>query len=120
MEYIKGDRILDYLKKANKTQKIAILTKILDQLYIMDKLKINKLELTNPYKHIIVRNNEPIQIDFERCIYTNSPKNVTQFIQFLSSGKVGKTDITRLRFIASNYKKNMNKDCIKEIIMCIN
>jgi putative serine/threonine protein kinase len=116
MEYIKGDRILDYLKKATKTQKIPILEKILDQLYIMDKLKINKLELTNPYKHIIVRNHKPIQIDFERCIYTEKPKNVTQFIQFLASGKVGKTDKKKLFDIAKNYKTNYDKKYLKEII----
>jgi len=124
MEYIKGDRILNYLEKSNKKQIIAILTKILNQLYIMDKLKINKLELTNPYKHIIVRNNKPIQIDFERCIHTNKPKNITQFIQFLSSGQIKniftKKDINidsdKLRNLAKNYKKNQNKNVIKEIL----
>jgi len=116
MEYIKGDRILDYVKKANKTQILAIIKKILDQLYTMDKLKINKLELTNPYKHIIVRKNVPIQIDFERCIHTEKPKNVTQFIQFLASGKVGKVDKKSLFDIAKKYKDSYNKKYLIDIL----
>lgn len=119
MEYIDGERILDYLNSATKKQAIAIIKKIIDQLYIMDKLNINKMELINPYKHIIVRDNEPIQIDFERCIYTTNPKNVTQFIQFLSSGKVGKVDKDELRIIARKYKTDMKYEYLKEIIQCI-
>ncbi|MGV8086097.1 MAG: methyltransferase [Candidatus Woesearchaeota archaeon] len=119
MEYINGDRILDYLEKANKKQILTILAKILDQLYIMDTLKINKLELTNPYKHIIVRKHKPILIDFERCIYTNKPKNVTQFIQFLCSGYLKHlihTDEVKFRLLAINYKKNMTKSNLKTIV----
>ncbi|MGV8171652.1 MAG: HemK2/MTQ2 family protein methyltransferase [Candidatus Woesearchaeota archaeon] len=117
MEYIKGERILDYVKKANKKQVINIIKKILDQLYIMDKLKINKLELINPYKHIIVRNHEPILIDFERCIHTEKPKNVTQFIQFLCSGKVGlKINVEALQDIAKKYKDTYDKKYLEEII----
>jgi len=127
MEYIEGDRILDYLEKSTKKQIIALIEKILEQLYIMDELKINKLELTNPYKHIIVRNHIPIQIDFERCIYTNKPKNVTQFIQFLSSGKLKllfkqknmAVNLDTLRTIAINYKKEINKKYLKEILECL-
>jgi len=127
MEYIKGDRILDYLEKSTKKQIIDIIQKILDQLYIMDSLKINKLELTNPYKHIIIRNQKPIQIDFERCIYTEKPKNVTQFIQFLNSGKINKIfndkhikiDQNKLRAIAIKYKKELKKKYTTEILDCI-
>jgi release factor glutamine methyltransferase len=127
MEYIKGNRILDYLEKSTKKQIIDILDKILNQLFIMDELKINKLELTNPYKHIIVRNHIPIQIDFERCIYTTKPKNVTQFIQFLSSGKLNvlfkqkniSIDLDKLRIIAIIYKKEINKKYLKEILKCL-
>ena len=45
--------------------------------------------MTNPYKHIIIdKNNNPVLIDFERCRYTEQPKNVTQFLQYLTSGNV--------------------------------
>jgi HemK-related putative methylase len=126
MEYIDGQRILDYLADKNTTKKdiISIIEKILVQVYDMDKLKISKLELTHPYKHIIIRNKIPIQIDFERCTYTDKPKNVTQFIQFLCSGKVAhiiknkhiKVNVKTLRELALKYKKDIKKEYLKEII----
>jgi len=129
VKYIDGERILDYFNntKTSKEEIIPILEKILIQLFIMDELKINKLELTNPYKHIIIQKNNPIMIDFERCIYTQKPKNVTQFIQFLCSGKLTSVfkqknitiDNTNLRAIAIAYKKDLNKKYLKEIIKCI-
>jgi putative serine/threonine protein kinase len=126
MEYIDGQRILDYLADKNTSKKdiISIIEKILVQVYDMDKLGISKLELTHPYKHIIIRNKIPIQIDFERCTYTNKPKNVTQFIQFLCSGNVAhiikdkniKVDVKALRELALKYKKELKKEYLKEII----
>ena len=129
MEYIEGQRILDYFADKDVTKKdiLNIIEKVLVQLYTMDKLKISKLELTHPYKHIIIRNKEPVQIDFERCTYTNKPKNVTQFIQFLCSGKIAhivknkdiKIDAKALRELALKYKKDIKKEYIKEILSCI-
>jgi len=129
MEYIDGQRILDYLVDKDTTKKdiINIIEKILEQVYDMDKLGISKLELTHPYKHIIIRNKKPIQIDFERCTYTNKPKNVTQFIQFLCSGKTAhmvknkevKINVKVLRELALKYKKDYNKKYLKEILACL-
>lgn len=129
MEYIDGLRILDYLADKNTTKKdiISVIEKILIQVYDMDKLGISKLELTHPYKHIIVRNKIPVQIDFERCTYTNKPKNTTQFIQFLCSGKVAhmvkskdiKIDVKALRELALKYKKDIKKEYLKEILECL-
>jgi putative serine/threonine protein kinase len=84
--FIDGERILDYLSRIQNPK--LILKQILKQCYELDKLKINKLELTNPYKHILVKNRKSKMIDFERCYKTNSPKNVTQFSQYIMSGKI--------------------------------
>ncbi len=132
IEYIKGERILDYFNKTKTTKEnvLMVLKTTLDQLALMDELRINKLELTNPYKHIIIKNNtssNPVMIDFERCIYTQKPKNVTQFIQFLVSGKMidvfkAKSiivDNAKLRTIAINYKKDLDKKYLKEILECL-
>lgn len=129
MEYIDGQRILDYFANIDTTKKdiINIIEKILEQVHDMDKLKISKLELTHPYKHIIIRNKKPIQIDFERCTYTDKPKNVTQFIQFLCSGKIAhivknkniKIDVKTLRELALKYKKDYKKEYLKKILDCI-
>ena len=107
-KFINGDFILDYFKSNNPK---PVIIDILKQCRIMDKLKMNKLEMHNPYKHIIIENKKPIMIDFERAYKTEKPKNVTQFCQFLMSKrvqeilkwKINKKELIRL---LKQYKKN--------------
>lgn len=87
-EFVNGDEILNWITKNSKIKIRNILRKVFDQCYTMDKLKVNKLEMHKPVKHIIIKKNNPIMIDFERCYKTDTPKNVTQFSQFLMSGKL--------------------------------
>lgn len=82
-EFVNGVFIDEFLKKSDKKEIIAVLKKIFLQLNTMDKLGINKFEMIRPYKHIIIENNNPVMIDFERCRYTDDPKNVSQFLEFL-------------------------------------
>ncbi len=130
IEYIEGKRIIDFFKTHEKKEMIDIIKKVLEQLTIMDKLMINKQEMTNPYKHIIVRKDDdekyaPVMIDFERAQKTDRPKNITQFIQFLNSGRLQhvfrekniKIDNKELMEIAKSYNKD--KDAIKDIISCL-
>lgn len=123
LEYIKGSRILDYFKISNKKQIKSSILSILKQCYILDKLKINKLELHHPLKHIII-NKIPKMIDFERCYYTNKPKNLTQFCQFLLSKKVfsilnkKSIKINKKSFIGllKVYKKDQSSTNFKKIL----
>jgi len=92
MEYVEGERILNFFKDPSHSSQdiVQICKAILLQCHTLDRNAINKMELTNPYKHIIIRRKgkewEPVMIDFERCHMTKKPKNVTQFLQFLTSG----------------------------------
>lgn len=86
IEFIEGDLILDYLEKSSGEQIIKALTNILKQCRQMDKLGMNKYEMHHPAKHIIIKG-KPVLIDFERSRITRSPKNVTQFCQFILSLK---------------------------------
>ncbi len=88
MDYIKGLEILDYLEKSTKHNIKKVIKNLLKQMLLLDKKGIVKQEMTHPHKHIIVRNNRPVLIDFERCRYTEKPKNINQFLQFLTSYKV--------------------------------
>jgi putative serine/threonine protein kinase len=127
MEFIQGERILDHLKRVNKTAIKKILKKVLDQARIMDEIKINKFELTNPYKHIIIRNEEPIMIDFERCRISEQPKNVTQTIQFFTSTRMKcllkEKDLLlnkeKLIKLAKEYKESYSKEKYEEILKVI-
>ena len=127
-EFIDGDFIVDYLEKASKQAAKKIIKKIFNQLLILDKSKIDKEEMHHPIKHVIVNNkNNACLLDFERAHYAQSPKNVTQFCQFLISGKlyyILKTkniSINKNKMInlAKVYKNKQNNSNFKKIIDAI-
>ena len=117
-KFIKGDFILDYFK-LNDSKPIII--DVLKQCRIMDKLKLNKLEMHNPHKHIIIENKKSVLIDFERAYKTEKPKNVTQFCQFLMSKsvqnivkyKINKKELIKL---LKKYKNNQTEKNFNIII----
>lgn len=117
MEFVEGQRILDFFESADKKSILKVVDDVLEQCKKLDDFQVDKKELTNPYKHIIVRKGKPIMIDFERCRSTPTPKNVTQFVQFLTSGRVSAIflekgiviDKDKLRSFAKRYKNLHNK-----------
>ena len=135
--FVEGHNIADFFnnlennnKNANKNKIIInIIKKTMKQLYIMDKLRINKQEMSHPQKHIIIeKSNNPVLIDFERCKYTLNPGNVTQFCDFLASNnmltilKDNKIEINKENMIeaARRYKKQRNKNNFNNILNLIN
>lgn len=91
-EFIDGERIGEFLDHCSASEASHIILEVFDQCKRMDKAGINKFEMTNPYKHILIneQNTEHsdqlrvTMIDFERCKDTTKPKNVTQFCQYLN------------------------------------
>ena len=122
-KFVKGDFILDFIKKNNKENIIKIIKNVFNQLYIMDKLKVDKEEMHHPLKHIII-DKKPILIDFERCKITKKPKNVTQFCQFLMSSNTGillrqkgiKLKKNKIINLAKTYKKEQTKENLNKIL----
>ena len=89
MEFVDGKPILDFFTTANKQDILNVVKKIFEIAMTLDTLKINKEEMHHPMKHIIITKKlRVVFIDFERCRYTEKPKNVTQFCQFLCHGSV--------------------------------
>ena len=69
---------------------LLLLTRVLcQQCFAMDRLGVNKEEMTHPHRHVIVhRSKQPPPtvwrctfVDFEKCSSTTKPKNVTQLCQ---------------------------------------
>ena len=126
-QYIDGDFIADYIKKSDKNNIKSIIKDIFNQLSVLDKLKIDKEEMHHPIKHIIVSKNKPYLIDFERTHYSQSPKNITQFCQFLISGRLSEIlkakgislDKSEIIQLAKVYKRNPSKANFKKIISII-
>jgi predicted Ser/Thr protein kinase len=115
MEYIDGEKILDYAEKATKKELKKVLFDMLEQCRTMDKMQVNKLEMNHPMKHVLVRKNKVIMIDFERCKRTENPKNVTQVCQFLSRYFKIEGIIEK----AKGYKEDFSENSYKEIKKCL-
>lgn len=115
MEYIQGILFEKYIK-THDWKKVS--SQVLKQCRIMDKLKVNKLELQNPHKHIIIKDNKPILIDFERCKINLYPKNVTQFCQYLMKLNLV-NDKNKIIKLLEDYKKDFSEDKFKKILKFI-
>ena len=64
-------------------------------------------------------------VDFERAAYTEKPKNVTQFVQYITTmasmlnGKGFRLDVDGLRDAAKAYKKSLDKKHFDGILKLI-
>ena len=125
--FISGARIIDWLKISNNKAIKKNLKKIFDECRLLDKLKIDKKELTNPYKHILIGRN-PVMIDFERARFSENPKNISQFSQFLMSNKIYeilikkgiKINNSKLINAVKKYKKSYDEKDYNSILKAIN
>jgi uridylate kinase len=126
-EFADGVTFTEFLKskKADKKRVLKAIKNIFGQLFEMDKLNINKEEMSHPVKHIIISNkNKPVLLDFERSHYVKNPGNVTQFCDFLVSSnmintlKSNKIDINKNDIInaAKIYKHRQNKNSFNNIV----
>jgi len=105
MEYVEGPPFVEWRVGRSLSEQKKMIRKIFQQCRTMDRLHVNKLEMTHQVKHILIRRGEPVMIDFERCKRTLTPKNVTQFCQFLLT--LGyKVDREKLRDLLQWYKKD--------------
>jgi len=126
-DFAEGIFIGDFIEKEKSRAKILkILRNVMLQCGKLDKLHLNKEEMQNPYKHVIVGKKITL-IDFERCRYSREPKNVTQFCQYVISGKVSfflnkkgiKIDKTKMIELARNYKSKFDEKSFRGIIKLI-
>lgn len=87
-EFIDGPEFMDWIPGASKARIKRALELILEQCRALDLLGINKQEMTHPRKHVLMRGDEPVFIDFERARKTENPKNVTQVCQWITGGEM--------------------------------
>ena len=126
-KFIKGDFIVNFIEKSNKTLIKSILFQVLKQCRIMDRLKINKKEMHKPLKHVIINKNKTYLIDFERGFISNKPKNVSQFCQFIISNRLKdllkkkgfKINKSKILKKVISYKHNQNEKNFKEILKLV-
>ncbi len=117
-EFVDGVNFFEWVKTVAGKDKIKhLFLDLLDQCRRMDMANLNKLEMNRPHKDLLVFEDMPVIIDFERCKMTLKPKNVTQLCQFFVSGNIkavlsdfdcafNESDVLGL---AENYKRFINK-----------
>ncbi|MDP7610234.1 MAG: methyltransferase, partial [Candidatus Woesearchaeota archaeon] len=123
--FVEGEFILDFLGRACKRDIVKVITAVFEQLFVLDKLGVNKEEMHHPVKHVIVGKNLKVTLlDFERCHRSLKPKNVTQFCQFVCLKKVSellkkkKIKISMKKMIksAKMYKGEMSEESLEGIL----
>ncbi|MFC1741984.1 HemK2/MTQ2 family protein methyltransferase [Nanoarchaeota archaeon] len=90
-KFVEGKFIIDYFnqKSTKRTDVLNILIQVFEQMYKLDKLGLNKEEMHHPVKHVVVGpKNKMTLLDFERCKPKQTTHNVTQFCQFVISGRL--------------------------------
>ena len=81
--FVEGIEIMKFVDTASKKEILLVLEEVMKQCLVMDKLGINKEEMHRPLKHILV-GPKVVMIDFERCKFSEKPKNVTQVCQYVA------------------------------------
>lgn len=88
MQYVQGERIDEYLTTHTRQEITKVLKEVLEQMKQLDELGINKAEMNNPYKHIIIdEQDKPVLIDWERAKHSLRVQNTNQFHEYLK--KIG-------------------------------
>ena len=118
-KFVEGEFILDWFKGKNKEEMLLVIINVLKQCREIDKLNVSKEEMHHPQKHILV-SDKVTMLDFERCNETDKPKNVTQFVEFLSRMKDDlqdfKWDVNMLRDLSREYKDTYSEESFRDIL----
>ena len=122
MDFIDGVSFEKFLKFSSAEDILFVLVNILKQMFFLDSAGIVKEEMNHPQKHILIKHKSPVLIDFERTHFSKKPKNLTQFIQFLTSRGIAKLlsikfyfNPSSLRKFASDYKSSLVVEGIDKI-----
>ncbi len=125
-EFVEGEPIVQWIRSHAKKEILSVLKELLEQCRVLDGMHFSKQEMHHPQKHIIVNQyQQPALLDFERCIKTGKPQNVTQFTEFICRmrkelGQAG-IKISRDALLAASreYKRQYDEETFKTIIKAL-
>ena len=117
MEYIDGEKIIDWAKKSEiKSKEVrSVISNVLNECFLLDNAGLDHGELSTIDKHVIVNKKRNTIIDFESSSVNRKPSNVTGATQaiFIGTGlaKIFQKKIklpTKMKIIEliRKYKKN--------------
>jgi len=124
-EFVDGLRVLDFFEKSSKKDILKVVREIFLQCRLLDSLFIEKSEMSNPYKHVLINDGKRVFfIDFERSRFKDFPSNVTQFVSFLFRKKVVSLLSSKNIFFnrelcldfCKNYKRNQSEKVFDDFL----
>ncbi len=108
MEFIEGKLIRDVALEP------PVIKKCFNACRTLDTLGIQKEEMHRPDRHIIIRDDTPYFVDFERARETEKPSNVTQFAVYTAK-RLG-VCLEQIRELLSRYKLTYGERDFVEIL----
>lgn len=120
--YVDGPAIREWIHTVSASVIRSVLKNVIKQCYTLDTLGIIKEEMHRPHKHILIEKRLPVMIDFERCRYSEDPKNLTQFCQYLRNqaevlaSRGVEYDPLRITKLAKAYSKDRSEESVKSIL----
>lgn len=81
MDFVEGVPIGEFLVDCSLERARSVLLEVARQCRLLDLAGINKGELGNPYRHIII-GDDVVMIDWERASFTHRPQNISQLLQY--------------------------------------
>ncbi len=124
-EFVEGEFITDFINNCKEKNKLSdAIKQLLLQCRKLDKLGVNKEEMSRPQKHVLVDPKGKLtMLDFERCRKTQQPKNITQLCQFLAVRHANSLlrqkgiaiDRDKLLLAAQEYKNEQSEENFKKI-----
>lgn len=122
-EFFEGHHIGDVWYDLNDKDKKKVLKASLEQIRTLDKLNLNKAEMSNPYKHILVNDKKEIKlIDFERCKPMERPKNLTQLVSYITMNlykekfKEQKEKFEEAKRLSAIYSRDQSDENYKKLV----
>lgn len=112
--FIDGEFIEEAWPRKSAEEREGIIAQLLDTMRELDRVGVEKEEMTHPQKHVLVTpENEVRLVDFERARRTEEPSNVTQCLQYVA-GLVG-LEISRVKELGRRYKESYDDRDFEEL-----
>ena len=128
MEYIKGEKIIDWAKKPEtKAKEIRhIVNNVLSECYRLDEIGLDHGELSTIDKHVIVNKKRSTVIDFESSSIDRKTSNVSGATQAILIGtglakiiqkKIKLPTKKKIIKLIRTYKKNPTQDTFESLLV---
>ena len=117
-EYIQGEKLENFLDIATNDDIKTIIILLLLKMFLMDKLQINKEEMTNPYKHVFIDKLKTESVPLKLNVFDmdiESPEKIVNTINLIQN----ETGINLKLLDFERSKENLHPKNVTQVIQYI-